>query len=81
MLLIITYISFPWKWNEYKKTPVIRIFRTKGAIKRGVPRQWFTGAIIMKKFMCNEEHYNVIALFFRTVIRITVKYEYFMNKQ
>jgi len=24
-----------------------------------VPRQWFTGAIIMKKFMCNEEHYNV----------------------
>ena len=47
----------------------------KRIIKRGVPRQWFTGAIIMKKFMCNEEHYNVIALFFRTNLRITVKYE------
>ena len=23
-------------------------------VKRGVPRQWFTGAIIMKKFMCND---------------------------
>ena len=38
---------------KIKKAPKI------GAYKRGVPRQWFTGAIIMKKFMCNEEHYNV----------------------
>ena len=49
--------------------------------KRGVPRQWFTGAIIMKKFMCNEEHYNVITLFFRTVFIIAIFYELSMNKQ
>ena len=39
--------------TKNKKSPKI------GLYKRGVPRQWFTGAIIMKKFMCNEEHYNV----------------------
>jgi len=46
-----------------------------------VPRQWFTGAIIMKKFMCNEEHYNVITLFFRTIIIIAINYEHIMNKE
>lgn len=49
-------------------------------IERGVPRQWFTGAIIMKKFMCNECHYNVFVMFFRTIIIIPIIYEQIMNK-
>lgn len=60
---------------EIKKAP------EKEARIRGVPRQWFTGAIIMKKFMCNEEHYNVITLFFRTVIIIAINCEHIMNKE
>ena len=39
--------------NEIQKYGNYQI-KIKIPVKRGVPRQWFTGAIIMKKFMCND---------------------------
>ena len=39
--------------NEIQKYGKLSDKNKKIPVKRGVPRQWFTGAI-MKKFMCND---------------------------
>ena len=55
----------------------------KKAQKRGVPRQWLTGAIIMKKIVCVMIQIHTITasfvVFFRTVIIVSDKYEQIMN--
>ena len=55
----------------------------KKAQKRGVPRQWFTGAIIMKKIVCVMIQIHTITAsfvtFFRTIPILPDKYEQTMN--
>lgn len=54
---------------EIKKAP------EKEARIRGVPRQWFTGAIIMKKYMCND---NITTSFVRS-FELNTSYQPLMN--
>lgn len=54
---------------EIKKAP------EKEARIRGVPRQWFTEAIIMKKYMCND---NITTSFVRS-FELNTSYQSLMN--